>query len=320
MGTTGASASRRAWSRLYGLLGHLLLDGWTPQALRTARSLPALAQALPDLDAEHLAARHHAAFGTGVPPYVGVLVGLEGHMGGDRAREASDLLRRTGLRTTRRDVEADHVGMLLRAAGFLCAAEADAVEDGRDAVIPGLRDLQTELLDRHLLLAWPPLRVAVEGLGLPEWDAVLGLAGELLVTHRAELGAAGELSLEPVPGDLLDDPRTGLKRVARWLTVCGQTGCWITRADVDALAAAADVARGFGDRAKMLESLLFAAVDHQRIDQVLDAFLERIDSWDARYRELGQAGLPTEPWRQRTRHTRQLVQRLREASAGSLHA
>ena len=302
---------RRAWSRLYGLLGHLLLDGWSADGLATARALPALAEHLPDLDDDRLAARHHAVFGTGVPPYVGVLVGSEGHMGGERAREAADLLERTGMQANRRDVESDHVGLLLRAAGFLLAAEVEALEDGRSEVIATLHDLQRELLDRHLLAAWPPLIVALRGLELAEWSAVVGLAGELMVAHRHALGGAGEAGLDPVEGGLLDDPKTGLKRVARWLTVCGQTGCWLTRKDVDELAMAADVARGFGDRANMLESLFFAAVDHQRMDAVLDALLDKIATWERATAEIGEGGLPVQPWLERLDGTRAMVRRMR---------
>ena len=70
-----------------------------------------------------------AAFGLACAALAsGVLVGSEGHMGGERAREAADLLERTGMQANRRDVESDHVGLLLRAAGFLLAAEVEALE------------------------------------------------------------------------------------------------------------------------------------------------------------------------------------------------
>lgn len=305
--------ARRAWARLYALAGHLLLDGWTPDALADARQLPVLAEALPDVDADHLAARHHAAFGLGVPPYAGVLVGAEGHLGGDRARRAGELLRRAGQTSPRRDVEADHLGVLLRAVGFLVAAEADALDDGHLQGLATLRQLQRELLDAHLLLAWTPLTLALRPLDLPEWQALVDLVGALMVAHRAVLDGEPEGTLPDAPLVDLDDPRTGLKRIARWLTVCGRSGVWLTRADLDALAAAADVPRGFGDRVKMLESLLFAAVDQGRADQVLEALEARIDAWSAGLAELGERGLPVTAWQQRVARTRRVVRTMVEA-------
>ena len=77
------------------------------------------------------------------------------------------------------------------------------------------------------------------------------------------------------------------------------------------LAMAADVARGFGDRANMLESLFFAAVDHQRMDAVLDALLDKIATWERATAEIGEGGLPVQPWLERLDGTRAMVRRMR---------
>ena len=293
----------RARSRLYGLLGSLLLDGFT-----------ALANALPEgVDEDHLAARHHQAFGLGVPPYEGVLVGAEGHMGGDRAGLAADTLAATGLAEPRTDVESDHLGLLLRAAGFLCAAEADALTDGEDAAATELRALQVRVLDQHLLPSWPMLSIAVDGLDLPEWSAVVGLAAALLADHRRALPGEADLVLPAVPDGLLDDPRTGVKRIVGHLVVPGLTGMWLSRRDVDRLAAAVDVAHGFGDRFKMLESLVFAAVDHQRVDVLMDALLDVVERWQRGFDALGADGLPVGAWVERLDGTREIVRRMRAA-------
>jgi TorA maturation chaperone TorD len=315
MGTTDTDILR-ARSRLYGLLGSLLLDGFTAEALETARLLPALATALPDgIDADHLAARHHQAFGMGVPPYEGVLVGAEGHMGGDRAAAARETLAATGLSEPRTDVEGDHLGLLLRAAGFLCAAEADAIRDGEVAAATELRALQARVLDGHLLPAWPMLAVAIDGLDLSEWSAVVGLTAALLASHRTDLAGAPQVVLPEVPTGLLDDPKTGLKRIVAWLIVPGQAGFWLSRRDVDALAAAVDLPHGFGDRFKMLESLVFAAVDNQRVEGLMDGLLDVVERWQRGFDALADEGLPVQAWVERLAGTRDIVRTVRAAVA-----
>lgn len=314
---SAVTTSRPAWSRLYALAGHLLLDGWSPDAVQAVRALPALAEALPDLDADRLAARHHAAFGLGVPPYAGVLLGAEGHMGGEQAREAADLLRRTGWKSTRTDVEADHLGLLLRAAGFLLAAEVDALEDDREPIVATLRALQVELLDAHLLPAWTPLTLALRGLALTEWDALVDLVGALLVHHRSQLPGEPGGALPSTPGVDLGDAKTGVARICRWLMVCGRSGLWLTRADMGAIAARADVPHGFGDRARMLESLIFAAVDQGRVEPVIEGLHVRVRDWEAGLGELGERGLPTSGWRSRLERTRAVLDTISEAVAES---
>lgn len=300
-----------ARSRLYGLLGRLLLDGFSGEALQAARALPALAEALPDVDEDHLAARHHRAFGLGVPPYEGVLAGADAKMGGERAAAARETLAETGLREPRSDVEPDHLGLLLRAVGFCCAAEADARRDGAAAALVRTRELQRQLLDEHLLRAWPPFTVAVQGLDLSEWTAVVGLAGELLAGHRADLPGDAPIPEPPEGPDLLDDPKTGVKRILAWLLIADNAGFWLTRGDMDALSRAADVPRGFGDRFAMLESLVFGAIDHGRLDQVMDALLDITARWRRAYDGLEAQGMPVAAWTARLERGRDVIARVR---------
>ena len=304
-----------ARSRLYGLLGRLLLDGITAEVRPMVDVLPGLARAVPDLDEDRLAARHHRAFGLGVPPVASVFVDPHGQLGGEHTHRAATLLAETGLTEPRQDVSPDHLGLLLRALGFLAAAEADALRDGANSAVERVRGLQRRVLDEHLVPAWPPFALAVRSTSLSEWMAVVDLGGEALAEHALSLGVAAEEGAgEGVDVDaLLEDPRTGLKRIVRWFLVPTNCGVWLTRGELEALAAAADVPRGFGERTQMFESTWFAAVDHGRTEELLDALDAVLTDHAEGYARLGKAGHAVEAWQARIGRGREVVRRMRAA-------
>jgi len=256
-----------ARARTYAFIAEVLLDGWTDRAVALARDLPWMPP-LPD-DPDQRAARHQRALGHGVPPYESVFRSDDGLLGGPIAHEVREAYAQMGFRHRRTDIEPDHAGLQCAALGFLCAAEADAHRDG----VPTERlvELQQGFLTAHLGLWVDMLADAITRQGVPEVAAVTSLLVELVRDHAP---------FEPEPAateDVLADPKTGLKSVARYLLVPGRCGVWLSQADIQRVAAEAELACGFGRRVQMLESLWFSAVDHERVPQLCEALQHQLD-------------------------------------------
>lgn len=258
-----------ARSRTYGLLAEVLLDGWTERAVGVVRGLP-WADELPDAP-EARAVRHEAVFGRGVPSYASVFLSEDGLLGGEVTDAVRSTFERIGFPAGRTDVEPDHAGVLAAAMSFLTGAEADALRDGR--AVAGLRRCQEELLAAHLV-PWIGLwERAVAQQGIPEAAQVAGLYRDL-VEGQAEVP-------EPPASteQLLDDPKVGLKAVARYLLVPGRCGVWLSLHDIQRIADRAGLACGFGRRVQMMESLWFSAVDHGRVPELVASFRQALEPW-----------------------------------------
>ncbi|MFT5459537.1 MAG: TorA maturation chaperone TorD [Myxococcota bacterium] len=300
----------RARHRLYGLLGQLLVDGPTDALADTVAALPALADAWPAGDADARQATHHRVFGLEVFPYESVFVGADGVMGGDATGALRRDLQAAGFRGGRTDVEVDHVGLELAALSWLCAAEAEALEDDVDPA--PARAHQARLLHRHVARWLPALSLAVHGLD-PWTQRVLALAEELVAAHCTALGPTPGWTLPPRPDDLLDDRRTGLARIARAWLVPAHSGWALSRQSIGRLAARAGVPSGFGPRWKMLEGVLAGAVDHDSADAALDALADELARWRDGYARAEALGLPIGPWRTRLAATEGELSRIRDA-------
>jgi TorA maturation chaperone TorD len=298
---------------LYTFGAQVVLRGLTPDTWEAAAILGVQVPVQRDPTAEDaLAAAHVAVFGRSAPPYPSVWLGEDALMGGPVAAAAADLWARCGLPGAPADVEPDHLGVALRALGFLCLAEADARRDGLDPA--RILDLEREVVRTALLPAWCGFAAAVEAAGDARFGTVMALVGEALAGHAVDLRASvAETPL--VQLDLLDDPKTGLRQVAGWLTTPARAGGWLSTSQIDQIAAAAGVPRGFGSRADMTLSLLFAAVDRGTLPEALDGARTLVDGWDARYASAEALGLPAAHWRGRVRATRDLLTRLRDAAS-----
>ena len=270
--TPGEQALARA--RTYGFVSEVLLVGWTDRARAVASELAWLPE-LP-ADPDQAAARHHRVFGRGVPPYESVFCSPEGLLGGDEADAVRRAYTQAGFHHGRTDIEPDHAGLQAAALSWLCAAEADAHRDG----VPtgSLHHMAKNLASQHLGRWVTPLRIAVDRQGVPELTAVVQLLEDLVRDHAGE--AAPPEASSP-PEDVLADPKTGLKAVARYLLVPARCGMWLGQADLQRLAAEAGLACGFGRRVQMLESLLFSAVDHEELATLCEVLRAELGHWDA---------------------------------------
>ena len=302
-----------ARSRLYALLARGVLEGPTDALGADVAGLPALAAAWPEGDADARAAAHHRVLGMQVFPYESVFLG-DGQLGGPVAAAVVEAYRASGLPGWPTDVEADHIGIALRNLAWLSAAEADALKDARPEAVARVRVATRAFLDEHLLRWLAPLVVAVEGTRSAWHATVVQMALELATGHREGLGGAAPAWDLPNPGDPLEDPETGLKRIAAWLLAPARAGWLVTAGVIDRWATASGVPRGFGRRLQTLESLLFGAADHQRFGVLVQTMRSDVEVVDARYEALGTAGAAVGPWRRRLAATRRLLDRLARPS------
>lgn len=316
-------SQRVAWQRAYALLGTLLLEGIDPERLTQVRALPALAERLPAaVELDVLAAEHYALFGHEVFPFAGVFMGEAGLVG---EGPASGVLRAAyavvGL-TAPDDPSVDHLGQGLRILGTLVDAELEARAHGDDDDARTLWRWQQRVLDEALLPWMPPLLAALAGQPPSLWARVVEMAVGVLAQHRAELSglpqvvgaaAAAAGGVETV----LDDPRTGLVKVAEALVTPVRSGVYLARRDVETMARRSDMPSGFGPRHGMLERLMRGAAEYGQLPRVLDELALLLHARDDAY-----AGLEREPglgphvpaWRQRLQGSLRLLERLRAAA------
>lgn len=294
-----------ARSRMYALLGRLLVDGPRPEVLPLLAQLPALAD-LAASDPESLGADHHDVLGHQVPPFEGVFRGEDGALGGPASTAVRGRYLTLGFQALPDHTEPDHVGVELGALAFLCGAEADALRDGQRAAAVHIAGLQQAFLTDHLMAWLPALVVAVRRQGVTWGTRLVELALELATSHAE----AGPANTAPAAPTLLDDARTGLKQVSRWLLVPSHVGSWMSPRDIDRIAGAVDLPRGFGSREKMLESLFFAAIDHDRLSQLTDVLLGELGRWRGDL-----ATLHADDWVARTEHGQSVVRRIGAAQA-----
>jgi putative dimethyl sulfoxide reductase chaperone len=202
---------------------------------------------------------------------------------------------------------------------FVSAATAEAREARRLIRPVELEQLTAEFLDA-CVLSWLPCMVAAIDNSHAFWPNVLRETLEFAAAHRMSLRERVPTTCAPeLPTDahaLLDDPRTGLRRIAEHLLTAADSGLFLTRADIAQLGRERALPRGFGSRLLMLDNLLHSAVDYEQIGVLLadlDALLV------ARERALTELAAKLEldasvsPWREAITRTRTLVSTLATA-------
>jgi TorA maturation chaperone TorD len=300
----GDARARRALANAYRLLADLIAGPLDLALLERARKSPLLSDALgedPDLD--EVAAAHHRAFEWSVFPHQGVFLDLGGWADGTSSESLRSLFSVVGY-SSRTELPADHLSNILGALAL-------AVEGGVDEV--SLAELESSLLDRHLL-RWLPLFVAaVRRLRVPFPAAMVGQLEDLVLYHRELLELPVDASeLEgSVQVDLLEDPDTGLAEIASHLLSPPQTGIFLSREDILSVARESGCFCGFGDRQTMLLNALRTAVQHDRIREFTGALSELHREEELSLTRRIDEGLPEElatPLAKKSSETRALLQ------------
>lgn len=299
-----------AQSRAYGLMARLLLRGVDDVSWARIADLPELwstSEAPPDRD--ELAAQHHATFHLGVFPYAGAFLSPDAQAGAHSDR-VNAYYEQVGFSPRLDEVAADHLGVMLAFLSFATGAQADALEDDRQAVARRIERTVAEFIEVCLLSWMPSLHVAVESETSRFWSDVIGMALALVVDHRARMRQPRRPVELPRALSPLDDEKTGLRGVAEFLLTPALSGTFLTRADIGRLGRRHEVPRGFGDRATMLTNLLRSAVDLGQLPALLGSLDHLLG---ARARAL--AGLAdghglhatVDPWRRRLLATRGVI-------------
>lgn len=298
-----AAAGRRD---LYALLSRLFLKGATPDLKPYLDAMPGL-PAVPAA-ADDAAAEHTALFGFHLVAHASVFLDASGLLGGPvTERSAVDYLR-AGFSPPD---EPDHIGSQLAFLSFLLEAERAAWDAG-DKVTATLQQQRQRYFLLNAVAPWlPPLIAALRMQPNRFYAAVADLTWQALDDHLAALPGATPPPPElPPPPALLDDPATGLKEIANFLTTPPHSGFWFGRSDIMRLGRTLDLPHGFGGRATLLTNLWRTAAQYEQGPALIDALRRFAAECDAAYAGLGDAGAlgpAVTAWRQRTSATAAVI-------------
>ncbi|MCB0100001.1 MAG: molecular chaperone TorD family protein, partial [Caldilineaceae bacterium] len=137
---------------LFALCQRLYLEGMTPETLAIVQEVGELATALPrEVALDDLQAAQYELFGFNLFPYESMFLGDEQLLGTAIGEAVGQQYARLGYVPTQQAGALDHVGEELGVLAYLLAAEADAREDQRVAVVQRLQGEQRQFLEAHLL-------------------------------------------------------------------------------------------------------------------------------------------------------------------------
>ncbi|MFW6097472.1 MAG: TorD/DmsD family molecular chaperone [Chloroflexota bacterium] len=309
----------RARHHSYALLSRLFLDGLTSDLLSTLQQIAALAALLPSsIDADEAAATHYDLFGLNVFPYEAAFLdsgprGSAIQLGGPVTQRVQQQMQASNYTSQAGDASPDHIGHEFGFLAHLSAAEADAWADGRDAIAQRLRLRQRDFLHGHLLRWLPALAQAIRDQAQPFYTALGELALELVQDHTLALPPSEmKASTHTLAAPSLNDEKTGLRQIARFLSAPTLSGIYLSRDTISAMARDVGVPRGFGGRQQMLENLFRAAVQYDSLDALLHALNVVVLRWQRAYRDAFVADLYPfmQPWQARTSATRALLEEM----------
>lgn len=332
MNEASVSELSRARGRVYAMLAKLLVVGLDADMLAQLRALDGWLldtleplEPLGPLDLDELAAQHHACFHLDLFAYAGVFLDRSA-VAGARSDMVASSFEQAGFRPRLDQLTADHLGVMLGFLSFVSAAIGEAHEDHRLPVAAQLERLTAEFLDA-CVLSWLPALIAASDSDPARprsfWPNVLRETLEFAAAHRLTLRDRFPDTTTPTPElldaspDLLDDPRTGLRRIAEHLLTPADSGMFLTRADIARLGRERALPRGFGSRLLMFDNLLHSAVDYGQLGALLADLDALLGARDRAMADLGaELGLETAvaPWREALARTRKLVSTLDAAS------
>jgi TorA maturation chaperone TorD len=284
-----------AYSRLYELLRDLFLRGLTADLLPQAATIDELCVVLPPVfDADENAALFQGAFGFNVFPYQSLFLDPAFLLGGAESARIRQFYATAGYAPDLSTGEPDHIGHELGLLAHLCGAEADALADGQPRAVAQARALQQRFLDEHLLWWLPCFAAALQRQPALFYAALADVTLALVTAHRAALPAPAAPLVDRLPAcsQPLDEPAAGLREIAGFLATPVCTGIYLSRDDIAALARAAGLPRGFGDRRQMLTNLLRAAAEFDSIAPVVAGLRAIVAGFDAAYARFAAGGDP----------------------------
>lgn len=305
------------------MLSQLFLRGVTPGLLPELLKSPSLAVHFPHANIapdtamrDEWASDHFHQLGMNVTPNASMYLDEEAMLGGATAAWVFEIYSREDFTQPAQAEGVDHVGNELAFLSFLL--EADHQRIGASARLASERAaVAAQFLDEHLLI-WLPLFVyALQRQGHSFYTAaaetllreVLACAASLPGLRRPVLPEV-ELPAE----DLLTDPDTHIRDIARFLLTPIYSGILLTRDDIARFGRSTRLPRGFGDRLQILRNLIHSAADYEMVGGVLELLEAELEIWMAYYHELGQTDYMqgvASFWAQRVRGSLQMVSRMK---------
>lgn len=308
-----------ARSRAYGLLSQLYLTGVTAENLAQVQAVPELADKFRiPFAADEAAADHHHLFGFNVHPYQSYFLDPAGLLGGPVAEGVAQTYQILGYGPAVSGESADHIGLELGLLVFLCAAEAEALADGRLDTARQVSDRQLTFLLDHLLPWIGPLALAIAQQEQRFYSALADVTFDLVRDHASQLSSrlnrplVNQADLPDTP-EILEDEGTGLKEIVDFLLTPAYSGIYLSRDDIGRLARRQAIPRGFGDRRQLLLNLLRSAANYDVVGEVIDGLEALVGRWLVGYDEMmaqGEVGSFVAGWRSRAAGTAGLLKRM----------
>jgi TorA maturation chaperone TorD len=301
------------------------LHGITADYLPYLQSIPDLVQTLPDsFDPDETAAVHQTLFGFNIFPNASIFLDPSRLLGGSIANQHAEVYRQ-GQFMPESAVDQDHISQSLAFLAHLSNLEANLNAGSQPPILP--QSYQFKFLENHLLPWLLPFSIAVELQNIPFYKTLARLTRFLAVEHYSSAKllhlnivnqgtTQQELNSRPPS---LQDGRTGLRQIARFLVTPVLSGFYIGRSDINQLARRLNLPHGFGSRDQMLQTLIESAGQYDGIPQLFASFHALVATWHQAYQEIIQEHPDLTahilPWHFRLQQTSSLLSQMeKEAS------
>ncbi len=289
------------------MLAQIVASGFDEALLPILRFSPRYGPVLQGLSVSDLAQRHQRIFGFDISPVAGAFLDPKGRVGGPLSDQLTENLIAIGAKPDAGDFEPEALAEQLALLSRLVGGEVEGWENERPEEWQGFQLAQGLVLHQHLMPWLPPLVVALsmqserayQVLGEEIWSCSHG--------HLADLDPRcdGYQTSQPAGrdgGGLLSAPETGLAQIAAFLVRPLDSGWYLSRSDLAAVAAEAGASLAPGSRQQMMEDLLYAV----ELESLVQTLAGKVDAWSAAYAALAAPNL-IRPWGQRLHETRQMI-------------
>ncbi|MCO5207142.1 MAG: molecular chaperone TorD family protein [Anaerolineae bacterium] len=266
----------------YTLLSRLYHEGVSAETIPYVEAIPTLARHLSQFD--DFAATHHGIFRFDIFPYESMFRGTTGLVGGLITEAVGAAWHSSRIMPPS---EPDHIGNEMALLAFLAGSEADATVAEKPIVARQMQAKQHELLMNHVLPWLPSFLTALRVNGHPFYVALADLTWEVVAEHMAARPPLTDLNdVLPSAPNILDDERSSIKDIVRFLAIPAYSGLWFGRNTIIKLGRDCNLPRGFGGRIDMEMALFRSAVAYDEVETLLSAIGALAAQWSTHYRAM----------------------------------
>lgn len=291
--STGAALSRddphyesKLTVRLLSVLSELLFVGASEEMLGDDWGMHRFIDDVPE-SLDQARALHYEVFFRQMLPVMGLFVSQTKYID-PTIRELIIRLYRScdlGWVTGRDDSDGDHIGILFKAVAVLMDDQVVALEQGDEPEARKLAQRHQRLLREYVMPWLPPLYLAIQEVSpgfYAQWLNVILLRLE----DERLIPSPGLQRAYVKPFDPMSDPETGLRQIREWLLIPARSGIYITPQTLQQIGQALDLPSGFGGRDQILDSLLRAAGEYDKVGELLAVLADYFDSYADEYERI----------------------------------